>query len=67
MRGQRSRLAAHARGDPPRSCAAPLARADQGKALSLDEVEALLGARGDDLDRLMASPAGCATSATATS
>ena len=31
-----------------------LARADAGKALSLEETEALLGARGDDLVRLMA-------------
>ena len=30
-----------------------IARADQGRALSLDEVEALLGARGTDLDRLV--------------
>jgi FO synthase len=30
-----------------------LARAGSGKALSLDETEALLGARGDALDRLM--------------
>ncbi|MGE5227156.1 MAG: bifunctional FO biosynthesis protein CofGH [Planctomycetaceae bacterium] len=31
-----------------------LARAEQGKALSVDEAAALLGARGDDLSRLMA-------------
>ncbi|HEX5950866.1 MAG TPA: 7,8-didemethyl-8-hydroxy-5-deazariboflavin synthase CofG, partial [Actinomycetota bacterium] len=31
-----------------------LARAEAGKALSLEETEALLGARGDDLVRLMA-------------
>jgi FO synthase len=31
-----------------------LARAESGKALSLDETEALVAARGDDLDRLMA-------------
>ncbi len=32
----------------------PLARAEQGKALSVDEAAALLAARGDDLERLMA-------------
>jgi FO synthase len=31
-----------------------LARADRGAALSLDETTALLGARGDDLERLLA-------------
>src|SRR5213080_1399638 len=31
-----------------------LARAESGKALSLDETEALASARGDDLERLMA-------------
>jgi FO synthase len=31
-----------------------LARAEAGKALSVDEIEVLLGARGDDLERLMA-------------
>ncbi|MET0800244.1 MAG: bifunctional FO biosynthesis protein CofGH [Actinomycetota bacterium] len=31
-----------------------LVRAEQGKALSLDETTALIGARGDDLDRLLA-------------
>ncbi|HEY6567066.1 MAG TPA: bifunctional FO biosynthesis protein CofGH [Actinomycetota bacterium] len=34
-----------------------LARADSGKALSVDEIEALLGARGDDLTRLMGTAA----------
>ena len=45
-----------------------LARADAGKALSIDEIEALLTARGDDLARLMGTAAhGCETSVTATS
>jgi FO synthase len=34
-----------------------LARAESGKSLSLDEAEALFGARGPDLDRLMAHAA----------
>jgi FO synthase len=35
-----------------------LARAEQGKALSLDEVASLMGARGEALDRLMTIAAG---------
>ena len=35
-----------------------IARAGSGKALSLDETEALLWARGDDLERLMAVASG---------
>ena len=34
-----------------------LARADAGKTLTVDEAEALLGARGDSLDHLLATAA----------
>lgn len=43
-----------ASGPTPHAIRRALARAESGKALSVDEVEALLAARGDDLERLMA-------------
>ena len=42
----------------PQQVRRAVARAGSGKALSLDETEALLWARGDDLERLMAVAAG---------
>src|SRR5207247_6247613 len=54
-RGQGSRLArmADATG-PAHTRRRALARAARGTTLSIDETEALLGARGEDLVRLMA-------------
>ena len=42
----------------PQQLRRAVARAGSGKALSLDETEALLWARGDDLERLMAVASG---------
>src|SRR6476646_8099162 len=50
---QRSRLAAMPAG-PAHPLRRALARAENGQSLTLDEAEALIGARGEGLDRLMA-------------
>ncbi|MGZ4144630.1 MAG: hypothetical protein ACXVPP_05680, partial [Actinomycetota bacterium] len=41
--------------DPTRAIRRALRRVEEGRALSLDEAEALLQARDDDLERLMAA------------